>query len=279
MSNPYLPVSLRLLGTYIRAHFAWHNHTYLFGLGWWSGRSTSYPRCSPCTQPAALGKTTPSGYVYGIIYGRLRRAHALPRHNNVYTYHNLQLISPNTLSNQKAAIYNTKYIHATTDHVKLITDVWGIACSKQHNWAMVAHAPQQWALICCVAGGASHNWWVQPSRVLFVSGVHQHAACKCVLANCIQLYYEDRWALTQVGFGVSGCLAARRACLIYICHFILINVHVNQWYCKHKNSVLDIGAWFCVLHGNSNPQCNQRWTKQLKCNSLYIWLMPRKICL
>jgi len=35
MSNPYLPVSLRLLGTYIRAHFAWHNHTYLFGLGWY----------------------------------------------------------------------------------------------------------------------------------------------------------------------------------------------------------------------------------------------------
>ena len=40
-----------------------------------------------------------------------------------------------------------------------------------------------------------------------------------------------------MGFGVSGCLAARRACLVYIYHFILVNVHVNQW-CnlKRKNS-------------------------------------------
>ena len=76
LAHPYFLPSDLDWGRYITRKAAVLLHTYLFGLGWWSGRPTSYPCCSPCTPPAALGKTTPSGYVYGIIYGRLRRAHA-----------------------------------------------------------------------------------------------------------------------------------------------------------------------------------------------------------
>ena len=75
-----------------------------------------------------------------------------------------------------------------------------------------------------------------------------------------------------MGFGVSGCLAARRACLIYICHFILINVHVNQWCCnlKRKNSRDVHDFVFCLSIQTRNVKQKQM-DKTIKVQqSLYL---------
>ena len=46
---PYLLKDFYNLAAFIKLLQAGSNHTYLSGLGWRSGRPTSYPRCSSCT--------------------------------------------------------------------------------------------------------------------------------------------------------------------------------------------------------------------------------------
>ena len=53
-------------------------HTYLSGSPLRSRRQCGYPRCSPCTAPAAVGRSAPSGYLHGIIFDRAGSAFAHP---------------------------------------------------------------------------------------------------------------------------------------------------------------------------------------------------------